>query len=259
MKKTIVSLAVAMLGLQAQAGNIILTEVDYNDAATHSSVAADPEKAQGEIGFTLSIADQFIYKIFNDKLTSAGTFAGSAAGSDNPEDMIDLGEITGGIGAVAQGANCASLVGLAAVANLGVTGGADADTVVTVAARTADCYVKVPAPGTKKLHLRVPLQEVALKSGGKKLVAELMVEQVAGKQFDSLVVCSGALTAMGAAVNANCDGGAQEDGQAAREMLDASTPSGQADLTAELEVTLQGAGAKSEYEAYVVAIVGLEV
>lgn len=259
MKKTIVSLAVAMLGLQAQAGNIILTEVDYNSEATHSSVVADAEKAQGEIGFTLSIADQFIYKIFNDKLVATGTFAGSAAGSDNPEDLIDLGEITGGIGAVAQGANCASLVGLEAVANLGVAGGADADTVVTVAARTADCYVKVPSAGTKKLHLRVPLQEVALKSGGKKLVAELMVEQATGKEFDSLVVCSGTLAAMGATVDADCDSGAQEDGLAAREMLDASTASGQEALTAELEVTLQGTGAKSEYEAYVVAIVGLEV
>lgn len=249
MKNVLVMASALLLSFQAQAGNIILTEVDYNSVASKSTVAADVEKAQGQIGFMLDIADQFTFKIFNDKLVNAGAFDAGQP-SDNPEDVIDLGEITGGISTAAA---CADLDGLNDEL-VSVAGGIDADTTVTVAARSAVCSIATSGID-KKLRMKIPLQEVALKSGGKALMADYYVEQEVGKEFDRLALCDDTLAAAWSATE--CDGGLEVG--LAHVVLPAAQALGQNSLTVELEATLQGAAAKSSYEGYIVAVVGLEI
>jgi hypothetical protein len=234
------------MGLQAKAGNVVLNENDKGLSSSHSGpIGANVTAA--EVGFQLDIADQFIFKLFNDKLSVSANTPG--APSSGAEKMIYLGEISAGI---STAADCTGLTGLVQVAALGVSAQTDADTGVAVSARTAECNLDI-ASMNRKIQMRIPLQEVALKAGAKALMADYSIVNILGKEFDSLVICGGQSSGSQATP---CNGASAI--ASGHTVLATGSPSGQNPLTVEVVASLQGSLAKTSYEGYVVAVVGLQ-
>jgi len=275
MKKMVAGiLTVLTYGMVASAVNIALDESFVGHADSLAGSAQDLTKAQGTIGLNLQISSQFELKVFNDALAASGSRGvADNASTLHPDQVIDLGLITSGIGTISAGTSCAGLTGLAT--NLNVTPGSspDSEMGMTPNARTAQCGIEGSNATGKLLEMRIPLEVMGFKTGNSKLQVDWSINQVAGSEFDYLAVCdSGADTSgvnvgsFGTGPSVSHCGGSQVYASAVQStpgtptsdvVVSSGATSATVSRTIEVQASLSGASQKTSYQAYVVVSAGL--